>query len=216
MRTRARIAIASVVVLVLAAGIALAARGDHPAKTVRAAGRSATTSAPDEPQAGDPAAEPSTTGLSTPPSSSAGVSGGATSRQTVVATVAPKPTTAPPTSTATTGNLQNDSVGIVVITEADNGKSYTLHRNSQGIQVQLSNGEMWTEPQSSNGTVLPRRSGSTNSDGSAQALFVAGADGQATITAQGQSHPQPCQTAQPRCLMPDHIMEFQVNVAVVG
>jgi len=104
----------------------------------------------------------------------------------------------------------------MVVTEADNGKTFTLHRGDQGILVQLSNDNVWTEPQASSSQVLTRTDGSTNSDGSAQATFVAAGDGQATVTADGRSHPLPCQTANPPCMVPDHIVHFQVTVNVVG
>jgi len=125
------------------------------------------------------------------------------------AKVSPAPTTAPP-------NLENDHVGIMVITEADNGKTFTLHRGDQGIEVQLSNDNVWTEPQASSAQVLTRTDGSTNSDGSARATFMATGDGQATVSANGTSHPLPCETANPPCMVPDHIVHFQVTVNVVG
>jgi hypothetical protein len=152
----------------------------------------------------------STTETSVPPTSStaAGPNG------TIVA-VTPPPT-APPRSTTTAGNLENDNFSYVVVTEADDGKSFTLHRSNQGIEVRLSTGEVWTEPDTSDPRVLARKAGTTNSDGSANATFDATSDGQATITAEGRSHPQPCQTAQPPCMIPDHVRAFHVNVTVVG
>ena len=133
-----------------------------------------------------------------------------TSRTTPsTAKVTPPPTTAP-------RNPSNDHVNLVVVTEADNGKTFTLHRGDQGIQVQLSNDNVWTEPDTSNAAVATRTSGSTNSDGSAQAVFVAAGDGQAIVSADGRSHPLPCETATPRCMVPDHIVHFQVTVNVTG
>lgn len=107
-------------------------------------------------------------------------------------------------------------MNFVVVTEADNGKAFTLHRGDQGIQVELANDNVWTEPDTSNASVATRTSGSTNSDGSAQATFLATGDGQAIVSADGRSHPQPCETATPPCMVPDHIVHFQVTVNVVG
>ncbi|MBV8560531.1 MAG: hypothetical protein JO050_07145 [Acidimicrobiia bacterium] len=130
-----------------------------------------------------------------------------------VATVAP-PHAAPTTTAAP--NPGSNSATTVVVTEADDGKTFTLHRGTQNISVQLSNDNVWTEPQASNSGVLSRTSGSTNGDGSAAASFAAVGDGQTTISADGRSHPLPCETAQPRCYVPDHIVVFQVTVNVGG
>ena len=103
-----------------------------------------------------------------------------------------------------------------MVTEADNGKTFTLHRGDQGIQVELANDNVWTEPDTSNASVATRTSGSTSPDGSAQAAFLAAGDGQAIVSADGRSHPQACETATPPCVTPDHVVHFQVTVTVAG
>jgi hypothetical protein len=75
---------------------------------------------------------------------------------------------------------------------------------------------MWTEPASSNSTVLPRDGGWARSDGSAEGMFTGASTGTADVSAEGRSIPPPCATATPRCLVPDHVMAFKVSVRVVG
>jgi hypothetical protein len=120
-------------------------------------------------------------------------------------TASAAPTAPPPTA-------NNNSV---TVTEADDGQTFTLHRN-QALSVSLSNDNVWSEPQASSTQVLTRTSGSANGDGSAQATFAATGDGQTAVSADGRSHPQPCETANPPCMVPDHIVHFQVTVNVVG
>ena len=194
---------AAAVALVLVIGAACS--GGH-AHKLAAAGRSTTTT---ELLAG--AESSSTTSSVTVVSSATTTTGG-----TIPPKPRPTPTTASASPTTAPPNLSNDNVGIVVVTEADDGKTFTLHRANQGITVQLSNDNVWAEPQASNAAVLTRTSGSTQSDGSAQATFMAAGDGQATVSADGRSHPVPCETAQPPCMVPDHIVHFQVTVTVVG
>jgi hypothetical protein len=213
-RRRAQAFTAAAVAVLVIGGVAAATRGNQHRSRVTAADHSSTT-APDEPQAGVPATDvaPSTTSTAPLTSVTTAPSGlvatGSTPRTTTHRTAAATSTTAAP-------NLNNDVVGITVVTEADDGKTFTLHRGREGILVRLSNDNVWTEPQASDARVLTRKSGSTNSDGSAEATFMAAGDGQTTVSADGRSHPLPCETAQPRCMVPDHVVYFHVNVNVVG
>jgi hypothetical protein len=102
------------------------------------------------------------------------------------------------------------------VTNADNGKSYTLVRGQHLVVELYTSGYMWTEPASSNSIVLPRDGGWARSDGSAEAMFTGASTGTADVSAEGRSVPPPCATATPRCAMPDHVVEFKVSVTVVG
>jgi hypothetical protein len=141
------------------------------------------------------------------------ISGSASSSVTVVArpgTTSPPTTKAPPpTPTTTVGNR----AATVTVTEADDGKTYALHRGDR-LVVQLGPGYQWTEPASSNEAVLARTSGSTSGDGSAQATFAATTAGAADVTATGTAPPSPCRTANPPCMMPDYARQFRVSVSV--
>ena len=119
----------------------------------------------------------------------------------------PEPTTVPPPTTMPPGPGPH----TFTVTEADSGKSYTLHRGDR-LVVQLSGSSLdWTEPASSNDAVLHRTSGSVGTDGSAQATFSANAQGQADVTSTGDP---PCRKSSPPCMAPS--MLFQVSVTVVG
>ena len=197
-------ALAAVAVLLVAAGCS----GGH-ARKLTAAGHSSSTTAETTTTVG---AEATTTtgGVATAPPTTARTGAASQPRSTpTTARASAAPTTEPP-------NLSNDNTGIEVVTEADNGKTFTVHRGTQGIEVQLSNDNVWTEPQASSAQVLTRSSGSANSDGSAQATFMAAGDGTTTVSSDGRSQPQPCQTANPPCMVPDHIVQFRVTVNVVG
>jgi hypothetical protein len=149
--------------------------------------------------------------------------GGPTSTSTTETTAAPPTTlassgtidTSPPSATAPSPPTTTAGTGIVVVSDADDGKSFTLRRGQQMV-VRLSATDVWTEPASSDARVLARTAASTKPDGSAEATFVGSADGQAAVTAEGRSHPQPCQTAQPPCMVPDHVREFHVDITVTG
>jgi cell division protein FtsN len=106
--------------------------------------------------------------------------------------------------------------GTFVATNADDGKTYVL-KPGQHLTVHLdSDGYVWSEPDSSNSLALPRDDGRTASDGSAWATFTARALGNADVTSEGRSIPPPCATATPRCMVPDHVAAFKVNVRVVA
>ena len=201
--------------VVVIAGLLAFAHLRQPGSTVAVAGHSSTSIANDQPVAGVPGADTSTSTTSdVPPGPPASTIKGSTATGTPTG---PTPTT-PPRTTPTTAPAVGPGPpppGTAVVNEADNGKSYTVVRG-QHLEVQLSNDNVWTEPDTSNAAVATRTSGSTNSDGSAQAVFVAAGDGQAIVSADGRSHPLPCETATPRCMVPDHIVHFQVTVNVVG
>jgi hypothetical protein len=95
----------------------------------------------------------------------------------------------------------------ILVTQADNGHTYRLHKGD-GLQVQLSglSGVIWTEPASSNQGVLERTGGSSGA--TATGTFVARSDGKAQVTALGTPN---CSGA-----CPTYIVEFHVNVVVVG
>jgi hypothetical protein len=114
-------------------------------------------------------------------------------------------TTAPPTGPGPPGP------GTVVVTSADDGKSYVLPRGDHLVVQLQSNGDIWTEPASSNGSVLPRTSGGIRDDGSAYGTFAAAAGGTADVTSTGDL---PCRKATPPCMAPSRL--FKVSVTVVG
>jgi hypothetical protein len=122
----------------------------------------------------------------------------------------PKPTSAPTTvpETAPPGPGPH----TITVTEADSRKSYTLQRgDTLVVQLSGSSGYPWTEPSSSNGSVLHHTGGSTASDGSATATFSASADGQADVSATENAT---CATSTPRCMIASKA--FDVSVTVVG
>jgi hypothetical protein len=174
----------------------------------------ATTSTLSEPIAGAPGetvpGEPgatTTTGKSSPGVTASPGSTVVGTPGTVKPSPPPGPTTVPPPTTSPPGPGPH----TITVTEADSGKSYTLHRGDHMV-VQLSGSSLdWTEPASSNDAVLHRTSGSVGADGSAQATFSANAKGQADVTSTGDP---PCRKSTPPCMAPS--MLFQVSVTVVG
>ena len=214
LRRRRTLAVAASALAVVVIGAGVALRGGGHRSDLTAAGQQQSTS--EEPAAGVEGATDVTSstinaiaGSSVTTLGSSG-GGGAPAPHNPAAT-------SPAATAPSNGNFGNDNFQMVVVTEADNGKTFTLQSGRNGLFVQLSKDNVWTEPQSSDAKVLPKVSGSTNGDGSAQATFSAGADGQATVTAQGRSQPLPCQTAKPTpCMVPDHIVEFRITVNVVG
>jgi hypothetical protein len=95
----------------------------------------------------------------------------------------------------------------ISVTEADSGRSYTMHRGDQ-LDVGLSgpSSYTWTKPTSSDQGALepmPTSSGST-----ARASFVAVGPGKATVTATDNPN------CYPECLAPSRL--FEVSVSVTG
>jgi hypothetical protein len=96
----------------------------------------------------------------------------------------------------------------VTVTDADSGKSYTLHKGDRlVVQLQGSTYE-WTEPASSNDAALHRTAGSGGT--SASATFSATASGTASVTSTGDL---PCRKSTPPCMAPSRL--FQISVTVV-
>jgi hypothetical protein len=95
----------------------------------------------------------------------------------------------------------------ITVTRADSGQSYRLHPGD-GLDVQLSGPSdvIWTEPTSSNQSVLHRTVGSSGTR--ATGIFVAKLRGKAQVTALGS----------PNCSAncPQFLIAFQVSVVVVG
>jgi hypothetical protein len=108
------------------------------------------------------------------------------------------PTTAPPTT------------GDIVVTQADGGKTFTLHRG-QRLVVNLSeSGYIYSEPDTDNPTALPRLSGSADpSTGAATATFKGNGVGQAHVSA---SKDLPCRNSNPPCMAPTQLWQITVNV----
>ena len=213
-RAQTLIAVAALVVVV-GAGVGVAERGGPNHKNVSATGRSTVTTPADEPQAGAPGADdsaagPSTTSAVATTSPTIASSGNGTGTGTVVGTVvtAPPPTTPPPHPTTTSAPLPGQG-RTVTVTEADSGKSYTLHRGDHLVVQLQGNSYEWTEPASSNDAVLHRTSGSSGT--TATATFSATGDGKADVTSTGDA---PCRKSTPPCMVPSRL--FQVSVTVVG
>src|SRR5207249_2556889 len=155
--------------------------GHSPKAKITAAGRSPSSAATDEPQPGEPAQgsgpETSTTLVAPTPILHSGGGSGTGTNQTVVGTVVTtprgtKPSTAPPRPTTTSPAGQPRTV---TVTDADSGKSYTLHKGDR-LAVQLDSSPYeWTEPVSSNDGVLHRTGGSSGAN--ATGTFSATAQG---------------------------------------
>jgi hypothetical protein len=217
-RRRARLqgmtAVGMVLLVVVIGGVALAGRGGHGSKAnITAGGPEPTGVTGDEPQPGTeqaPDTATSTSALQAPaPITPSG--GGTGTRQTVVGTVVTVPpgTTPPTTQPRATTTSPPGQQHTVTVTEADSGKSYTLRRGDR-LVVQLNgNGYEWTEPASSNDTVLHRTSGSSGT--TATGTFSAVGPGTADVTSTGDA---PCRRSTPPCMVPSRL--FQVSVTVAG
>lgn len=94
----------------------------------------------------------------------------------------------------------------VMVTRADNGRSYRLHKE-EGLNVQLSgpSGTTWSEPTSSNQAALKSTGGSSGT--TATATFTAVAKGKVEVTATGTP------SCAPLCQL---LLEFEISVSVVG
>jgi hypothetical protein len=95
----------------------------------------------------------------------------------------------------------------ITVTQADNGRTYSLHKDAD-LFIQLIGPApyTWSEPVSSDGTVLKRSMGSSGNI--ATATFVAKLTGQVRVTAVGNP------SCYPQCLAPSRL--FVVTVSVVG
>jgi hypothetical protein len=72
--------------------------------------------------------------------------------------------------------------GTVVLTERDSGRTVTVHAGTR-IDVHLSGGGVWSEPASSDGTVVTRVAAGHDARGSAHGRFRAAGAGRADLTA---------------------------------
>jgi hypothetical protein len=199
---------------VIASVVALTAArtGGHKPRVGLTAAGGASTTQPD-PQAGTPGAPgvetsvaPTSTVVGRTASTITSGTAGTTPAPHATTTNSPTPTTARPPSTTPSPPGQPTTV---TVTEADSGKSYTLHRGDRLVVQLQSSGYEWTEPASSNDTVLHRTGGSGGT--SASATFSATAGGTADVTSTGDL---PCRKATPPCMAPSRL--FQVSVTVVG
>jgi hypothetical protein len=95
----------------------------------------------------------------------------------------------------------------VVLTESDAGRTITVHAGTR-ILVRLSDGSVWTEPATSDGTVVTRLSSAHESQGGATGDFRAAQAGRADLTA----------TASPHCAPQCKVMSrlWVVHVVVVS
>jgi hypothetical protein len=92
------------------------------------------------------------------------------------------------------------------VTQADQGRHYTLQKGGS-FTVELSRPNLnWTMPRSSNQAVLKRASGWSGT--SAKAVFIAASRGNAEVSALGR----PVCTGSGAC--PQFILEFEVRVFV--
>ena len=142
----------------------------------------------------------------------AGDAGTATGSATAVApqTVQPlqtlPPTSVPRPSQGSSASSVSTAAGSVLITESTAGP-VSVHRG-QTVQVQLSaSSQAWSEPQSSDQSILRRTGGATHPDGSSQAFFTAVADGSVSISA--VQAPPACY---PKCLPPQRAWDVTVDI----
>ena len=157
------------------------------------------------------------------PSSTDGVGQTSTSRATAGGTVALSGTAyAPPTtmvspsttnttahngSTTTTPPTSGDTV---TVTQADDGKTFTLSRGQHLVVTLDDPSWQWSDPDTDNAKVLARTAVSANpSSTHVTASFDAKTNGQAHVSA---SKDAPCRYAQPPCMVPTYLWQITVNV----
>jgi hypothetical protein len=92
------------------------------------------------------------------------------------------------------------------VTQADQGRHYTLQMGGSFIVELVRPNLRWTMPSSSNQAVLKRTGGSSGT--SARATFIAASRGNADVSAMGR----PICTTSGAC--PQFILAFQVRVSV--
>jgi hypothetical protein len=144
-----------------------------------------------------------------PPTTSAAVSASAgTAYAPPASVVYPKATTSTashPTTTATA-----PAGDTVMVTEEDNGKTFTL-RPGQHLVVTLDDSSsIWSDPETDNAAVLSRTAVSANPSAThVTASFDAKSAGQAHVSA---SKDLPCRNAQPPCMAPTQLWQITVTV----
>ena len=124
-------------------------------------------------------------------------------------TVIPSPTstTLPHTSTTTTPPSTGDTVSV---TQADDGKTFTLRRGQHLVVTLDDPSWQWSEPDTDKPSVLARTAVSANpSSTHVTASFDAEGAGQAHVSA---SKDAPCRNAQPPCMVPTYLWQITVNV----
>jgi hypothetical protein len=118
-------------------------------------------------------------------------------------------TTAPPSSTTSTTNAPPTD-GDVVVTQADDGKTFSLHEGQRLIVNLTGDGWTYTEPDTDDATVLPRISGSADDvSGDASARFTGAAAGTAQVTSTKDAR---CRKSNPPCMTPSYLFKVTVNV----
>jgi len=80
--------------------------------------------------------------------------------------------------------------GMVMLSERDSGRTVTVHAGTR-ILVRLSGGGVWTEPVTSDGTVVMRVSSTHDAQGDASGDFRAAHGGNANLTATDSPHCAP-------------------------
>jgi hypothetical protein len=141
------------------------------------------------------------------------VVGGTTAAAATMSPTAAKvatPAPAPPPPGAPCRSITGGPCGqrTIVLTDRNGGQTLTVARGTS-ITVTLSGRDgVWSEPQSSNGTVLHRVAARRDRDGGASGIFVAERDGTADITS----------TVSPHCsgICPDLLRLWVVHIVVRG
>ena len=111
-------------------------------------------------------------------------------------------------STTTTAPTSDDTVSV---TQADDGKTFTLRRGQHLVVTLDDESWQWSDPDTDNASVLKRTAVSANpSSTHVTASFDATAVGQAHVSA---SKDAPCRNSQPPCMVPTYL--WQVTVSVV-
>jgi len=208
-------AVAAAAVVIVAGVLALATH--HTGKSVPVAATGRTTEP--QPLEGTPgggtadASETTTTAAHTTTTGAArATSGGTVSGSAATVRPVPPPATTTPTPT-TSVSTPPGGHQTVNVSEADNGKSYTLHAGDT-LHVGLAGGTgyYWSKPQSSDDNVL-RPTGPAympTADGGNAANFAAASGGHADVTSTGDL---PCRQSTPPCMAPSK--SFVVHVTVV-
>lgn len=114
------------------------------------------------------------------------------------------------TSVATTTTL-TPLQATILVTESDSGRTFALHVG-QRLRITLSgsNAMLWSQPAASDARVLRAQpTGVTAVRGSAIALYVGGAAGQATVTANEDAA---CRSSTPACMIATIGFRITVNV----